>query len=572
MAPKKQAAKNDENKEEFMGNEDLQQKLRGKTELSPSSSNLLSPSTTPKSSGEKSLDADGSNGQNNAVLAELSNSPLSVFLGTFKEAKTQWVARQVIIMISILYRLGVGLGEYSGFGNPPMFGDFEAQRHWMEITLHLTRNNWYWYDLQYWGLDYPPLTAYHSWLFGYFGSKINSSWFELDTSRGCEDPDLKSYMRLTVVLSELAVYIPAVSMFVRWKVKSLRLSPLYHSIASAAILFQPALIIIDHGHFQYNCVMLGFTLLAITNILQDRLVVGSIFFVLSLSFKQMALYYSLPIFAYLLGLCIFPRLNLLRFISLGVSVVLTFSVVIFPMFLYRGVGGFSGIFTQLQQIFIRIFPLQRGLWEDKVSNVWCTMNTIVKLRLMFNSSELQRISAICTILAILPALVILFLHPRKNILIWGLSVSAWGFFLFSYQVHEKTVLLPLLPVTLQLADNPSANVQSHIYWINNVAMFSLWPLLKRDGLVMQYFVIIFLWNWLMESFSKLPDTLFGKLIILSSYSAIVLLHIFEMFVPAPGQYPDIYVLANITLCCGCFGLFLIWNYSQLLQAVKTKTA
>jgi hypothetical protein len=47
-----------------------------------------------------------------------------------------------------------------------MHGDFEAQRHWMEITTHLPITKWYLYDLQYWGLDYPPLTAYHSWLLG----------------------------------------------------------------------------------------------------------------------------------------------------------------------------------------------------------------------------------------------------------------------------------------------------------------------------------------------------------------------------------------------------------------------
>lgn len=53
-----------------------------------------------------------------------------------------------------------------GFLICPMHGDFEAQRHWMELTIHLPMSKWYTYDLQYWGLDYPPLTAYHSWLFG----------------------------------------------------------------------------------------------------------------------------------------------------------------------------------------------------------------------------------------------------------------------------------------------------------------------------------------------------------------------------------------------------------------------
>jgi alpha-1,3-glucosyltransferase len=48
----------------------------------------------------------------------------------------------------------------TGNGTPPMFGDYEAKRHWMELTIHLPIREWYTYDLQYWGLDYPPLTAY----------------------------------------------------------------------------------------------------------------------------------------------------------------------------------------------------------------------------------------------------------------------------------------------------------------------------------------------------------------------------------------------------------------------------
>lgn len=55
-------------------------------------------------------------------------------------------------------------------GKSPMFGDYEAQRHWQEVTVNLPIREWYRNssdnDLQYWGLDYPPLTAYHSWLIG----------------------------------------------------------------------------------------------------------------------------------------------------------------------------------------------------------------------------------------------------------------------------------------------------------------------------------------------------------------------------------------------------------------------
>lgn len=73
-------------------------------------------------------------------------------------------------------------------GTPPMYGDYEAQRHWMELTLHLPVRQWYWYDLPYWGLDYPPLTAYVSWLCGvvyvYFTCVLLSGVNKLLAARG----------------------------------------------------------------------------------------------------------------------------------------------------------------------------------------------------------------------------------------------------------------------------------------------------------------------------------------------------------------------------------------------------
>lgn len=31
----------------------------------------------------------------------------------------------------------------AGQGKPPKYGDYEAQRHWMEITLNLPAKDWY---------------------------------------------------------------------------------------------------------------------------------------------------------------------------------------------------------------------------------------------------------------------------------------------------------------------------------------------------------------------------------------------------------------------------------------------
>ncbi len=41
----------------------------------------------------------------------------------------------------------------SGKGKLPMYGDFEAQRHWMEVTTHVPIKQWYAYGSEWWQLD-----------------------------------------------------------------------------------------------------------------------------------------------------------------------------------------------------------------------------------------------------------------------------------------------------------------------------------------------------------------------------------------------------------------------------------
>lgn len=52
----------------------------------------------------------------------------------------------MVIWCALLMRYMVSLWPYSGQGVKPMHGDFEAQRHWMEITTNLPLGEWYRYD------------------------------------------------------------------------------------------------------------------------------------------------------------------------------------------------------------------------------------------------------------------------------------------------------------------------------------------------------------------------------------------------------------------------------------------
>ena len=49
----------------------------------------------------------------------------------------------LLVAFSIFVRVLVGLGGYSGEGNPPEYGDFEAQRNWMSIAWNRPLRMWY---------------------------------------------------------------------------------------------------------------------------------------------------------------------------------------------------------------------------------------------------------------------------------------------------------------------------------------------------------------------------------------------------------------------------------------------
>lgn len=502
-----------------------------------------------------------SNGKIVSPSHPLDDTPLADFLAPFRLPSTQWVSRYAYLSFAIILRAAVGLGPFSGYKSEPLHGDFEAQRHWMEITNHLPISQWYYHDLEWWGLDYPPLTAYHSWFLGKIGSWLDSTWFDLYTSRGNESDSIKAYMRITAILSELVVYVPALIWFVRWWGLKYKLSSSAVSVSTAAILFQPALILIDHGHFQYNSVMLGFTLIAIVNLVYDNHYLASFFFVLSLSFKQMALYYAPVIFSYLLGICVFPNLNVFRLAAIGSVVIASFSVILAPFIAF-------GSTSQLQQILHRVFPFARGLWEDKVANLWCTLNTFIKLKNLFTSSQLQLASLLATSTGMLPVMIITMLKPKKQILPWAFSACAWAFFLFSFQVHEKSVLIPLMPATLLLASTDYDEVALTI-WINNMAMFSMYPLLSRENLRLQFFVMAFVWNWLLGF--KLPRTAIYKLVVVLYYLTVALLCILQLNPPAAVQslvetkYTDLWVVLNVTLSFSSFVLYWLWNLFKLYK-------
>ncbi|KAI1317351.1 Glucosyltransferase-like protein [Mortierella claussenii] len=465
-----------------------------------------------------------------------------------EENQLKKTAPWIAVAIAVLVRWTVGLGPYSGMAMPPRFGDYEAQRHWMELTIHRPIREWYSDSSKWWDLDYPPLTAYVSWLCGIVGDWINPTWFAWKSSRGFESADAKLYMRSTVLFFELVVYFSSVIVFTnRW---FLNKPWTRKHTALVLILMQPGLILIDSGHFQYNAIMLGLVVWAINSFLKDQDVLGSVFFCGALAFKQMGLYFAPAVFAYLLGKSLHQGFFgcIWKLIKLGTTVIATLGLLFSPWLRSQ---------DEILQVVHRIFPVFRGLYQDKVANIWCAVNVVIKLRELFDIQQLVRFSTLATLLSFLPSVIHLLAKPTKRGLLYGLINSSLSFFLLSFQVHEKSILIPALPITLLILDEPA--VASLFV---TLATFSMFPLLKQEQLFLQYAVLLGFWIWLTRATAHTASQLLQLLTVLNLV-AMTTLHAVEYLVPPPARYPDIYSVANALWSAGGFILFWVYfNYRQ----------
>ncbi|XP_062854099.1 dolichyl pyrophosphate Man9GlcNAc2 alpha-1,3-glucosyltransferase [Trichomycterus rosablanca] len=389
-----------------------------------------------------------------------------------------WSLASLCVLLAITTRWAVSFNSYSGAGKPPMFGDYEAQRHWQEVTYNLPVHQWYFNttdnDLNYWGLDYPPLTAFHSLLCAHVAKLINPAWVELRSSRGFESAAHKLFMRATVLLVDVLIYIPAVLLYSFYLTDG---SPKKKAATALCILLYPGLILIDFGHFQYNSVSLGLSLWGVVGLGLGWDLLGSLAFTLALNYKQMELYHALPFFCYLLGKCIKQGLmgrGLVLLVKIALTVLVTFALCWLP---------FLSDPQQILQVLHRLFPVDRGLFEDKVANTWCSLNVLIKIKSLLSRDTQLLLSFALTLLFILPSSIKLLIRPTLWQFKLALVNSSLAFFLFSFQVHEKSILLPALPVCLLMSELPLMAT-----WFLMTSTFSMLPLLLKDGLFLPYVV------------------------------------------------------------------------------------
>ncbi|RKP09944.1 glycosyltransferase family 57 protein [Thamnocephalis sphaerospora] len=350
--------------------------------------------------------------------------------------------------------------------------DFDVHRNWLAITRSLPVSRWYYEDTSEWTLDYPPFFAWFEYVLSLVAPWVDPL-ITVISAEPYQSLRCILYQRFTVILTDGMLYY-ALYRFVKevgWQTTRERVA------VAACIFLNFGLVLIDHIlwlhiHFQYNGFLFGILIMSIVEVIKGRAIHAAAWFAILLNFKHIFLYLAPAYFVYLLRAYCFPRsLNpealrrgMPRLASLG-AVVLGITAISFGPFLVRG---------QLGQVLSRLFPFKRGLchafWAP---NFWALYSFADRILLTVYKVVLRRDVAapasmtrglvgdttfgilpdipplytfLLTLLFQLPALVKLFRKPTARNFIDALILCGYASFLFGWHVHEKAVLLMVIPL------------------------------------------------------------------------------------------------------------------------------
>ncbi|KIJ20154.1 glycosyltransferase family 57 protein [Paxillus involutus ATCC 200175] len=387
--------------------------------------------------------------------------------------------------------------------------DFEVHRNWLAITYSLPISQWYYDTTSEWTLDYPPFFAYFEKLLSIPASFIDPGITNLQ-NLNYDVWSVVAYQRTTVMLTELVLGV-ALLRFIRGAV-----DPLQQRILSASLFLHPGFLIIDHIHFQYNGFMFGILLWSILMARDGRKLASGVLFAVLLNFKHIYMYLAPAYFVYLLrSYCMSPSGDILptRFLSLANAVILVFAASLGP-FILMG---------QLPQLLSRLFPFTRGLnhayWAPNAWALvtaadrvllrlvrWSSMNvTVYEQGIASTSRGLVGDTAFAVIPNIKPIhtfiitiafqmlfLVKLWRAPNYKSFVTALTLCGYSSYMFGWHVHEKAVLLIIVPLSLLAADS---HAYFKTYMIVSIAgIFSLFPVLFTPAETLLKIVYSLIWG------------------------------------------------------------------------------
>ncbi|XP_065739302.1 dolichyl pyrophosphate Glc1Man9GlcNAc2 alpha-1,3-glucosyltransferase isoform X6 [Phocoena phocoena] len=328
--------------------------------------------------------------------------------------------------------------------------DFEVHRNWLAITHSLPISQWYYEATSEWTLDYPPFFAWFEYALSHVAKYFDQEMLNVRNLNYSSSRTLL-FQRFSVIFTDtLFVYaVHECCKCIDGKKAGRELTEKPKFILSVLLLWNFGLLIVDHIHFQYNGFLSGLMLLSIARLFQKRHKEGAFLFAVLLHFKHIYLYVAPAYGVYLLrsycftankpdGSIRWNSFSFLRLISLGLIVFLVSAL---------SLGPFLAL-NQLPQVFSRLFPFKRGLCHAYwAPNFWALYSALDKVLSIIGPRGFLRCLILC----------------------------ALSSFLFGWHVHEKAILLAVLPMSLLSVGK--AGDASIFLILTTTGHYSLFPLL-----------------------------------------------------------------------------------------------
>lgn len=357
------------------------------------------------------------------------------------------------------------------------------------------------------------------------------------------------------------------------------------------------LLIVDHVHFQYNGLLLGFLLLSLSYLEEGRDLMGGFAFAVLLCFKHLFAVAAPVYFVYLLKhYCCRGGGGVVRgagrVFIMGGAVAVAF-VAAFGPFLYHG---------QMKQVISRMFPFGRGLchayWAPNFWVFYIMLDkglTFVLPKLGFNlippaasftgglvgdSSPftiLPRITPMMTLIIVLlsmsPCLIKAWKDPQPRMITRWVCYAYTCGFLFGWHVHEKASLHFVIPLAIVAVN--SLEDARHYFMLSIVSCYSLFPLLFEANEYPVKVLLLLLHSILMWfGFSSIRGDLGSRELVIGRVGKSYLMGIFAVEIWGQFLHPCLLgkrlpflPLMMISLYCA-FGIIYswIWQLRRILNS------
>ncbi|KAL0487975.1 alpha-1,3-glucosyltransferase, partial [Acrasis kona] len=294
-------------------------------------------------------------------------------------------------------------------------------------------------------------------------------------------------------------------------------------------------------------------------------------FAILLNFKHIYLYAAPAYFLFLLyHYCIHKQhFSTSKFLKLGSCVIIVFLISFLPFVLYSQIlDPKPHISSQVKQILSRMFPFERGLTHAYwAPNFWAIYNFVDKMLVGFakvilkkefigassfsgglvglnqgSHAVLPSVSPGATIIlsgvtATISCILVLYKKKRSSdsgrTLIECVVNSSFAFFLFGWHVHEKAVIMMLVPMGLLIVKGSNL-CRTQLKWFSFasiVGCYSLFPLLYQPMvipirwmlLLVHIFMLLTFWSRFGSGhiFNKFETLYLYGLIIIEIYSVFI---------------------------------------------------